>query len=199
MAKIFGFLVILISILLLLNTIVFTISYIALSNNIILNNFWFKGMQKTAYFAGFRNIWQSQKECIEYDKELIYIPKIGSCNFKNVEFDTVLNFNQYERTVNRSFIDEISNNNAIAVLGDSQAMGWGVDDEETFSFIIQKKLKRKVFNQAVSSYGTKRELIRYVKSGINDYVNTVLIQYSVNDLKENLSFKIDEDPSKMAK
>ena len=200
MTKIFGYLVIFLSIVFLLNTIVFTISYIALRNNIILNNYWFKGIQRTVYYAGFRNMWQTQRQCVEYDKELIYIPKIGSCVFKNLEFDTVMNYNQYGRTVSKNSIEKnISNENAIAVLGDSQAMGWEVNDDETFSFIIQKKLKRKVFNQAVSSYGTKRELIRYVNSGLNEYVNTILIQYGFNDLKENLSLKINNEEESLKK
>ena len=37
-------------------------------------------------------------------------------------------------------------------------MGWGVNDDETFSHYLEKKLNKKVYNLAVSSYGTVREL-----------------------------------------
>ena len=39
-------------------------------------------------------------------------------------------------------------------------MGWGVNDNETFSAILEQKINRPVYNLAVSGYGTQRELIR---------------------------------------
>ena len=42
-------------------------------------------------------------------------------------------------------------------------MGWGVNDDETFSALLEKNLNRNVYNLSVSSYGTKRELIRLEK------------------------------------
>ena len=45
----------------------------------------------------------------------------------------------------------------IAVLGDSHAMGWGVNDDETFSAVLEKKIDKPVYNLAVSGYGTIRE------------------------------------------
>ena len=47
---------------------------------------------------------------------------------------------------------------SILVLGDSIAMGWGVNDYETFSYLLEKNLKMKVYNLGVSSYGTIREI-----------------------------------------
>jgi hypothetical protein len=79
----------------------------------------------------------------------------------------------------------------IAVLGDSHAMGWGVNDEETFAAELQRLTRRPVFNLAVSSYGTRRELIRFDRSGLGDRVDTVVIQYCENDLDENLGFRIE--------
>ena len=43
-------------------------------------------------------------------------------------------------------------------------MGWGVNDDETFSALLEKNLNRNVYNLSVSSYGTRRELIRLEKS-----------------------------------
>ena len=50
----------------------------------------------------------------------------------------------------------IENNNGIAILGDSHAMGWGVNDEETFAALLENKINKKVYNLAVSGYATKR-------------------------------------------
>ena len=34
-------------------------------------------------------------------------------------------------------------------------MGWGVNDNETFSHILENKINKNVYNLAVSSYGTE--------------------------------------------
>ena len=65
-----------------------------------------------------------------------------------------------------------NDNNGIVVLGDSHAMGWGENDGDTFSSILEHKINRPVYNLAVSGYGTARELIRLEKSNLinNDYL-----------------------------
>ena len=70
-------------------------------------------------YGGLRNIWQSQKECINFDKDLIYIPKYTTCNFNNIEFNTKVSFNEKGRYSNHIYSDK----KGIAVLGDSHAMG----------------------------------------------------------------------------
>ena len=73
---------------------------------------------------------------IEFDKDLIFIPKETSCEFKNFEYNTVLTFDKYGRYSNHP----LENGPGIAVLGDSHAMGWGVNDNETFSAILEDKI-----------------------------------------------------------
>ena len=46
-------------------------------------------------FGGIREIWQSNEECIDYDKDLIFVPKKTSCDFNNIEFNTSLKFVRY--------------------------------------------------------------------------------------------------------
>ena len=44
-----------------------------------------KHYQRNFYInIGIRDIWQSHKECIEFDKDLIFVPKKTSCKFKNI-------------------------------------------------------------------------------------------------------------------
>ncbi len=138
-------------------------------------------------FSGIRKIWQSNDECIEYDKDLIFIPKKTSCHFENLEFKTKTKFDKYGR-----FSDHPANesNNGIVVLGDSHSMGWGVNDEETFSAILENKINRPVYNLGVSGYGTPRELIRLQKLNLINNVNTIIIQYSYNDYGENKSYQV---------
>ena len=137
--------------------------------------------------GGIREIWQSNEDCIDYDKELIFVPKKTSCDFNNIEFDTSLKFDDFGRFSNHPPND----NNGIVVLGDSHAMGWGVNDDDTFSSILENKINRPVYNLAVSGYGTPRELIRLEKSNLINKVNTVIIQYCYNDYGENKDFKIN--------
>ena len=142
--------------------------------------------------AGMRNIWQSNPDCVQYDKDLIYVPKLKNCKFKNLEFDTNVSFDQYGRYSKHPNIKS-KQNNSIVVLGDSYAMGWGVNDDETFSSLLETKINRNVYNLAVSSYGTWRELIRLEKSGLLNQVDTIIIQYCYNDFGENTNFKIRSD------
>ena len=145
-----------------------------------------KHYQRNFYLnAGLRDIWQSHKECIEFDEDLIFIPKETSCEFKNFEYETSLTFDKYGRYSNHP----IENGPGIAVLGDSHAMGWGVNDSETFSAILEAKIDKPVYNLAVSGYGTIRKLIRFEKSGLTNSVDTVIIQYTYNDWGENNNYK----------
>jgi lysophospholipase L1-like esterase len=133
---------------------------------------------------GYRKIWQTQKECVEFDEDLIFKPKNGKCFFNNPEFFTELNFDSSGRVSGNNFDN---NDKGIAVIGDSHAMGWGVNDNETFSSLLEKKINRRVYNLAVSGYATERELIRLEKSNLLSKIDTIIIQYCNNDYHENLA------------
>ena len=165
--------------------VIYITSYFSLSKKFFINLPGFKAVQKNLYWNnqyGFVDIWQNKNECISFDKELIYIPKIGACKYKNAEFDTVLNFNKYGRLMPKQ---ENKNKKPIIVIGDSHAMGWGVNDDETFSYFLQKSLNTQVYNLAVSSYGTIREIIRLNRTNLLKNSDFVVIQYHENDFVEN--------------
>lgn len=170
-----------------LSALILFVSLFLLRNNTPTQLPWFDSMQRFLYFNGLRNIWQGQPGCVTFDESLIYKPANGRCAFRNVEFDTVLDFSDGIR----SHEPTNSARRGIAVLGDSHAMGWGVNNNETFSSLLQTKLQRPVFNLAVSSYGTVRELLALEKSKIVGAVDTVIIQYSENDLDENMGFRFE--------
>ena len=115
----------------------------------------------------------------------MYKPKEGICQFSNPEFKTTLNFTKFYRS---HFIknSEIDKKNPIIVIGDSIAMGWGVNDNETF-FSSEELSKRKVYNMGVSSYGTVREIKRLKLSPFYEDTDTIIIQYHPNDLDENIN------------
>ena len=148
---------------------------------------------------GFRKIWQNQTDCVEYDNDLIFKPRHGSCRFNNTEFKTELNFSEKGRVHNTNVKLNNKEIKGIAVLGDSHAMGWGVNDNETFSYILEKKIKRPVYNLAVSGYATNREIMRLQKSNLIDKIDTIIIQYCNNDYQENIYFSENQSGNNYSK
>ena len=142
-SRFFARLIIFISLLLLLQSIIFGISYIALIKNKPISFFGITSIQANIYDEGYRIIWQSKKECVDFDEKLIYVPRHGSCNFKNPEFDTTLDFYNLGRKNENNFDEDKTKNDGIVVLGDSYAMGWGVENNETFSSLLEKELGKK--------------------------------------------------------
>lgn len=137
-----------------------------------------------------RSIWQAQRDCILFDEVLFYKPRPGRCGFKNIEYSTVLTFdsNGYRLTGLPKGSERRPAAGRVVVLGDSQAMGWGVNDGETFASVLAAELGIDVLNLAVSSYGTARELLRLQQEVSLGDGDVVVIQYHPNDLRENLAF-----------
>jgi len=162
----------------------YVISSWALKQGLIIKQWPFVEYQRHYYFSGYRNIWQNDPDCINIDQQLIYSPKIGKCRFKNPEFDTTTTFTEHGRVNPDTSFDKTKP--GIAVLGDSHAMGWGVNDADTFANALQRETGRPVYNLAVSSYGTFREIKRLVQSGLINDVDTIVIQYCNNDKSENI-------------
>lgn len=165
--------------------VVYFSSLLLLQQGIMFDVPWFAAAQKSLYRAGMvkkASTWL-RPECITYDPDLIYKPVNGTCTFDDIEFSTTLAFTDTGRDTGVK-----PPGTGIAVIGDSHAMGYGVNDHETFSAQLQKLAGRPVYNLGVASYGTARELIRLEKSGVLEKVDTVIIQYCNNDYRENIDF-----------
>lgn len=119
--------------------------------------------------------------------ELIYTLAPGVCQFANAEFDT------------RVLVDADGFRNArehlgsgpikVAVLGDSHAMGWGVEQGDKLSSLLARDARLTVRDLAMSSYGTARELLamrRYAGAA-----DVIIVQYCDNDRAENTEFLRD--------
>ena len=97
-----------------------------------------------------------------------------------------------------------NNENALRVLllGDSFAMGYGVNYEDTFSARLENTLtkelnvKTRVLNLAVSGYGTSEQYLMLVNEGIKYNPDIVISTWHSTDLKENIRsnlFKLTEN------
>ena len=194
MKKFFGYIFFIIINYLLISLIVFPFSYLSLTNNKTYDIMWVKYIQKKLYFGGLRNIWNTNKKCSKFDKSLLYVPVVGECDFSNAEFNTKMNFDEHRR-LNMRDDNILENEKIIAAIGDSMTMGWGVNDDETFSYNLQKLLGKKVINLGVSSYGTIREIKKLKSSKFYNQIDTILVQYHLNDIYENKELDINKSYS----
>ena len=109
---------------------------------------------RSYYYSKDQPIVQYLPECAQYDPELTYTLRPGRCRFQSRYFNTWIEANRLgTRDDERSLSGP-----EVIVIGDSESMGWGVEQDELYSEIIEQESGRTVLNLAVSSYGTAREL-----------------------------------------
>jgi len=120
-------------------------------------------------------------ECARYDDRVTYLLRPGRCRFANVEFDTEVSVNSFGLRDD----EESLNGPEVIVLGDSHAMGLGVEDQEAFPQVLEQMLGQKVLNAGVNSFGTARELMLLGLLLETTAAPVIVIQYCDNDLEEN--------------
>lgn len=128
-----------------------------------------------------RSIWQADAGCAVVDEVVGYTAKLGVCKFRNHEFDTELH---YTADGWRHPEDPVADLGKLLILGDSQAMGWGVNFDENFTYLLGEK-GYKVRNYAVSSHATEQQLRLAVSSPFFTEAEVILLQYCENDLGKN--------------
>ncbi len=129
---------------------------------------------------------QYNADCAQFDSRLAYRLRPGSCQFSGAGFSNKFSMN------NQGLRDDEASLAApeVIVLGDSQAMGWSVGQNETFAAIIEAKTNITVLNAAVSSYATAREVLSLDRLDTSN-LKTLVIQYCDNDIEENGKFYND--------
>ncbi|HET7292272.1 MAG TPA: hypothetical protein VFM88_07600 [Vicinamibacteria bacterium] len=127
---------------------------------------------------------QSLPECAIYDPGLFYTLRPGSCRFRNREYDTTLRINSQGLRDSEEALAAPE----IIVLGDSFAMGWGVQQEEAFPQVLARASGRRVLNAGVPSYGTVREA-RLLDRLDTSRLRFLVVEYSSNDSEENRLFE----------
>jgi hypothetical protein len=145
-----------------------------------------KGIRNTIgylYATGDRRVIQFLPECARHDNEVGYTLKPGSCTFSATEFSNPYRINHLGLRADEGALQRPE----IIVAGDSYAMGWGVNQDETFTAVIAKKSGRKVLNTGIASYGTAREMILLRRLDTSN-MKVLIIQYCENDEDENRAF-----------
>ncbi len=131
-----------------------------------------------------RSIISFNPACVGYDPELTYSFKPHADCLQ----DTGMVRARY-RINSAGFRDDEASlaTPEIIVLGDSHAMGWGVEQNETFGEILERQSGRHVLNTAIASYGTSREM-RLLDRVDTSRLKYLIIQYCDNDVIENRVF-----------
>ena len=131
-----------------------------------------------------RALVQFDPNCARYDPAVTYTLKPGACTFENLEFRDEFRINRLGLRDDDASLDAPD----VIVLGDSHAMGWGVEQDETLVRVVARKSGTKVLNAAISSYATVREMTLLDRLDTSR-LRVLIIQYSDNDLPENRAFR----------
>ncbi|MFC1632472.1 SGNH/GDSL hydrolase family protein [Candidatus Omnitrophota bacterium] len=140
-------------------------------------------LMKGIYHERYREIIQFEPNYAHYDPKLTYTLRPGNFLFSNAEFTNQFQVNKLGVRDDKDSLDAPE----IVVIGDSLAMGWGVNQNETYAQLIEQKTKIKVLNAAISSYGTVRE-IRMLDRVDTTRLKILIIHFLANDTFENLAF-----------
>ena len=74
------------------------------------------------------------------------------------------------------------------VLGDSFTWGYGVEDDERFTDVLENSLNNwEIINAGVSGYGTDQELLYYTSEGYKYNADIVVLLFFYNDYENNFS------------
>lgn len=148
--------------------------------------FWFgkiifsENYLQSIYMNHIRNIYF---DCIDFTNDnTVYRMKSGKCILNNLEYSTTITSNEN----GHRYLNFSASPANIAVIGDSHAHGFGVNDTSTFSSLLSAKTQLNVTNFSIASYDTVRELEALKKFKTEEEV--VVIQYCDNDFWGNEFF-----------
>jgi hypothetical protein len=138
------------------------------------------------YIYGQRKIMQFQEGCGQYHRALGYTLKPGNFTFTETEYSNDYQINSLGVRDSEDSLTQPQ----VVILGDSFALGWGVDQNETFAKVLEKKTNLKTLNTAVPSFGTVREMIMLRMVDRSD-LKCLVIQYCGDDYDENLRYYLN--------
>lgn len=122
-------------------------------------------------------------DCQEFSPAIyVYKMKPGKCRMTNIEYDVVVT-SDVKGFRNGIRVPTYAD---VAVIGDSHAFGFGVQDNQTFASLLESTYHYKTINLAIPSYASARELEVLKEYGKD--AKYVVMQYCPNDFSENEAF-----------
>jgi hypothetical protein len=132
-------------------------------------------------WINYRDVIQFNRHFSSYSPDLGYVLRPGANGrHSSLEYDNNFKINSFGVRDDETSLD----NPELVFLGDSFTMGWGVDQNQTYADLTEKKLGVKALNAGISSYGTYREMLLFSKIK-RDSCKLVVLQYCDNDREEN--------------
>jgi hypothetical protein len=122
----------------------------------------------------------------KYDPLLGWAHKPGQEGiFETPQFRTLVRINDNGLRDRPHSYARQNNIERILVLGDSFAWGYGVEESERFSQLLEKSLDVEAINAGVSGYSTDQELLWYQNEGIKYDTDLVILELAGNDVDDN--------------
>ncbi|HZJ25208.1 MAG TPA: SGNH/GDSL hydrolase family protein [Anaerolineales bacterium] len=122
----------------------------------------------------------------KYDSLLGWIHEPGQEGiFETPQFRTVVRINEDGLRDRRHSYESQNDIERILVLGDSFAWGYGVEESERFSQVLERSMDVEVINAGVSGYSTDQELLWYQNEGIKYEADLVILVIAGNDVGDN--------------
>jgi lysophospholipase L1-like esterase len=128
----------------------------------------------------------------ERDRFWKYDPLLGWAHqpgqegiFETPQFRTVVRINENGLRDRDHSYERENDIERILVLGDSFAWGYGVEESERFSQLLEESLGVEVINAGVSGYSTDQELLWYENEGIKYETDLVILVLAGNDVGDN--------------
>ncbi|HVU34246.1 MAG TPA: SGNH/GDSL hydrolase family protein [Opitutaceae bacterium] len=140
---------------------------------------------QSIYVWHYRSLWQGRPDCSEFDAALVVVPKPGTARFQGAEFDTVIHVSPSRVRTQPPAKPAAP---LVVMAGDSYTFGWGVNDDETYSWLLQEDYGYHTVNTGVPGYGTPGELLRLRRMGLLTKIDALVIQFCDNDWPVNQGF-----------
>ncbi len=105
--------------------------------------------------------------------------------FETPQFRTAVRINENGLRDREHSYERQNDTERILVLGDSFAWGYGVEESERFSQLLEEALGVEVINAGVSGYSTDQELLWYRNEGIKYETDLVIVVFAGNDVGDN--------------
>lgn len=124
----------------------------------------------------------------KYDSLLGWVHEPGQEGvFETPQFHTLVRINEKGLRDRSHSYERQNGTERILVLGDSFAWGYGVEESERFSQLLEKSLDAEVINAGVSGYSTDQELLWYQNEGSKYETDLVILVVAGNDVSDNES------------
>lgn len=105
--------------------------------------------------------------------------------FETLQFRTMVRINKNGLRDRPHAYERQHNIERVLVLGDSFAWGYGVEEPERFSQLVEEDLDIEVINAGVSGYSTDQELLWYQNEGVKYETDLVILVFTGNDIGDN--------------